>query len=208
MHALRPLYLLCAALLVAALPQPGAEADIVQRVHFKADAKIIVWGESEQHQIAANYTQTAPKLHQTAHRLHAPIVQTGLLIPAHIQSLSSTPLETHPTSQANFNVASNTGFIIKAELKRHTANRPQLQNVPFSFELQNIGAKATAPASGETGNATNLADLAKPTIIYQSPMATAAQPGSIADQSLAFHAQWGRPVSDDPIDITFTVFRP
>ncbi|MGH1422786.1 MAG: hypothetical protein ACRBEQ_13310 [Hyphomonas sp.] len=204
MHAFRPLYLLLAALSFLAAPQPGAEAEIAHRVHFKADAKIIVWGESKQHEIATQSLRTAPKLHQTAHRLHTPLVQTGHLIPAH----SILPLERHATRQAQFNVASNTGFAIKAELAHHTLSPSQLQKASFHFELNEVGAKASAPLTGETGFATSLADLIAPVIVYQSPVPTAAKPGSIAEQSLAFDARWDTPIKGGFVDIIFTVFKP
>lgn len=212
MHALRPLYLLLAVTSVAALPLLEARADIVHTVHFKTEARIIVWGETQRHQTATNADTIAPKMqqtaykrHQTAHALRLPLVQTGHLLPIRIDA---SPLEVQTSSEARFHVASNTGFAIKAELSSPLQSLQSLQDTPFTFALSDRGSKAVAPAAGETGYATHLGDLITPTIIYRSPMATAARAGSIRDQSLAFHAQWGQSDRSGPIDITFTVFQP
>lgn len=212
MHALRPLYLLLAVMSVAALPHSEAGADIVHTVHFKTEAKIIVWGETQRHQIATNTDSIAPrtrqtafKRHQTAHAIHLPLVQTGHLLPIRANAI---PLDPQASSEARFHVASNTGFAIKAELSHPPKGLSSLQNTPFTFAMDSIGSHASAPAQGETGQATHLADLIHPVIVYQAPQATAARPGPISAQSLAFHARWGQPVEVGPIDITFTVFRP
>lgn len=204
MKPIRAIHLFFAALLVAALPLLQAQADVVQRIHFKSDAKIIVWGGDMRHDgtLIADHFSTLQKT--TARLQHQPLVQTGLLEPV----VALAPLDTSTSSEAHFNVASNTGFSIKAELTEHMADTSTLAHTPFHFALSALGPKASAPADGHTQNALTLADLTRPVVLFQSQIATAARPGTIAEQSLTFQSRWGHPAHTGPVDITFTVFMP
>jgi hypothetical protein len=191
---------------LTALAAPSAHADIVHSVRFRAEAQIIVWGEEISHDAAPIAARMQLASHNAAPDFTAPIVQTGYLVPVRpdLKSLHQTG-----QSRASFYVASNVAYGIRAEITRHASDQTALQHIPFLFRVSGAGAKAYAPKPGAVIQAAQtLADLAHPKIVFQSAQRTAQKPGTIAEQSVHFTANWGQAAHAEPTEITFTVFVP
>lgn len=198
--------------LVAALPGSLATADIIHKVRFKADAQIILWGQDIQQSEAQLYEQ--PPAPQPALLAAAagrnPVIVTGRLIPLH--QISNTPayaIEQNGLSSASFYIASNTPYGIRAEITQPSPPLHELKNTAFQFGVSHVGKSAYQPESSPLAHEVKSLDsLIRPAIIFQSSRRTAARPGSLAEQSVRFAANWEQSRQGEAIDITFTVFVP
>lgn len=203
----RCLFVIAAAALGAVWSTPRAQADVVDTVRFQAEGIVIVWGETRTGGLSA-MPQPAPA---TARAVPTAIFGNGVLDGLTNADEPAAPLDSAPSTTARFNVASNTQFTIDAELAPGTLEAGA-RNTEFRFGIDRtaIGANAQIPHIGERArpDVLSLGDLATRRTLYQADRRTAAQRGSIADQSVGFVGSWETPVGTGPVDVVFTVFAP
>jgi len=204
-----------------------ANASIVDNPKFKVDGVVIVWhGESGAIAATPPTAKIGPAITHSTAINSSPAVITGTLLPitANTPRAQAFPLHAPAQGETSFYVASNTAFNIDAELAGHVALPPEtLDTLSFNMTaslqggpLPATGHKAQFPHSGGAKGGINpaittLGDLRQRTTVFAGNQRTAAQPGTIAEQSVMFSVAYGNPKAPLPNnspDIIFTVFVP
>ncbi|MCF6328653.1 MAG: hypothetical protein L3J02_02480 [Henriciella sp.] len=170
----------------------AAPAQTIDRVKFVQAPMVIVWdGEAEPlaGAIVLVSDHASPGV--------PTYVQTGILEP-----VGASFGKAGTVSQKSFRVASNTAFVIRAQV----IIKPGEADAPFHLRVAEIGVNAQAPGAVEPPGGLMLSDLATPRVIYRADRRTALRPGSTRSQAVEFIADWA--ASDAATEVTFTVFVP
>lgn len=213
-------YLIFACALPATSP---AKAEIIHHPRFKIEAMVIVWnGSSDQLAPPRSTAKTGQSLSlETA----IPVISAELIpLPSAQAYDQPVPLRDSVMGTTVFYVASNSGFSIDAELSdTFGLSLSELENLEFSMSAHlgspdnpSIGQKAqfahTGGAhAGFTGNVATLADLRSRRTVFRGNRATAAERGTIAEQSVRFETVYRGPqnlATTAMPDIILTVFVP
>lgn len=208
-----------------------AHASIVQTPKFKVEGIVIVWGDTDSPITSSvPHGRLGPSVRHQAKlksvKNQDPII-TGHLLPIpHEADLTASlsPLYAPLLGTSTFHVASNTAFQIDAELvDRDVYSLKDLAAISFhlsaslqSNRISGHGTKAQHPHSaGPTGglasNVSTLADLTTRTAVFSGNQRTAAQSGTIAEQSVQFevgYRQTNTRTKTDMPSVVFTIFAP
>lgn len=231
MSALAPVnvrFLIATCLMVCLLSSAGAWANIVTKPHFKIDGLVIVWGAD-----GSSTAQIGRKV-QTKEDAWTP-GQTPTFGPAHVltgqlEALAQPDLVALDHRQQHFYVASNTGFSIDAELTGdQDLTAGDLRNTEFDLSVSlgengsdAFGRHAQYPhqagaRGGMNTDIRTLADLTTRKRVFTGNQRTAANSGSIAEQSVRFDMRLTKTADYVPSaaansgitsQIVFTVFVP
>lgn len=201
----------------------GTQASITHKPHFKVEGVVIVWGgTSGSVSTQMPDAQAGQSVEFTA---QLPVI-TGNLTPvsANRDGAARPLIET----SNHFFVASNTAFSVDAEL----TNSATLRAVTFEdinltiktylsdADHPTLGTRAQYPHSaGSSGGVApgvqTLADIRTRTTIFRGNQRTAAEPGTIKEQSIKFEMTYEMSKIERPGNIiaahsvvTYTVFVP
>lgn len=155
---------------------PTASADVVHSVRFQTGPQIMTWGD-------VNRAET-PALAPAAYQ--ALPVMTGRLVPASFGESTVSG-----KSKAQFAVATNTAFKVRAEIVGHAnLTMSELQSTMVELKLDRAGANADAALAAQPSQTMTLAALLRDPVIFQSARRTAAKAGTPRSQAVSFVAKW------------------
>lgn len=204
----------------------SAAASIVDQPHFRVDGLVIIWADVNGDASLGNGFIAHAGREASHIASLPPIYGAGQLVPVGWGDPEPANRADPAFAARHFFVASNTAFNIDAELSGlQMEARPHLDQVNLDFEMslsdaQNaaIGRRAQYPhSSGPKGGfdkrIETLSDLLHRATIFRGNRRTAAQRGSIMEQSVRFGVAFD--VEDASLDariqmpdVVFTVYVP
>ncbi|MEO9971647.1 MAG: hypothetical protein ABJG15_17760 [Hyphomonadaceae bacterium] len=212
------------SILACVCVSPAAHASVTSNPHFKIDGLVIVWGAN------GSSTGQIGRTVQTKADAQTPVFAPVHVLTGQLDTLAQPDLVALDHREQHFYVASNTGFSIDAELTGHSdLTAPDLRNTEFDLSVSlgdngsdAFGRHAQYPHQGGARGGMNtdirtLADLTTRKRVFTGTQRTAADSGSIAEQSVRFDMRLTRTADYAPstaassgIDsqIVFTVFAP
>ncbi len=192
---------------------------ITHTVRFKTNGLVIVW-EDAPNGTAASSVQAIRGRSVTLTKTVP--VHTGQIIPLPIQTAALTShSEQQIDYKVRFYVASNAAFSIDAELADpSTLDVLSLQNITLNLKTERTGTSALrygaraqyphsdGPFGGRDRSAIPLSELVHRTSLFRGNQPTAAERGTISEQSVAFEVTYTQP-AESPLraipDIVFTI---